>query len=166
MDGPLHHSVYTHGLHMPMIVIINANGRIFQQKLNPGLVGLLSSAGTACIIPVATSARVHINKPFQHLSFRYRQTYTGLFVNNISWYAKFPVTWYFWDIYQKTCDFLPEFFSGDPFLSTIPKNSHFQAECLTVLVIYHKNNQPILAMYARILYVLNVSLEKVLVRHD
>jgi len=45
----------------------------------------------------------------------------------------------FLDIYQKTCNFLLEIFSGD-FVSSIQKISHFQAESLTFLVIYHKNN--------------------------
>ena len=40
--------------------------------------------------------------------------YQGFFVNNVSGYAKLPMTFYL-DIYQKTCDFLPELFSGDLF---------------------------------------------------
>ena len=44
----------------------------------------------------------------------------------------------FLDIYQNNLRFSTPIFSGDPFLSTIQKNSHFQAEFLTFLVIYHK----------------------------
>ena len=39
----------------------------------------------------------------------------GLFVNNISRYAKFPMTCFFRYLPKKTCDFLPEIFSGDLF---------------------------------------------------
>ena len=71
----------------------------------------------------------------------------GFFVNNISGYAKF----------------FPVFF-----FKYNPKNLPFQAGFLTFLVIYHKtiSLQPILAIFTRILYILNVFLEKVPVRHD
>src|SRR6218665_3354374 len=54
--------------------------------------------------------------------------HTELFVNNISGYAKFPTTCFFRYLPKKLAIFYQNFFSGDRFLSTIQKISHFQAE--------------------------------------
>jgi len=79
-----------------------------------------------------------------------------------------PMT-FFINLPKKFTIFDLKFFSPMTFLSIIWKIAFFPDEFLTVfLVIYHKtiSLQPILAIFTRILYILNVSLEKVPVRHD
>ena len=73
------------------------------------------------------------------------------------------------DIYiKKTCDFVPNlspmiFFRYNPYIFSI-----FDPNFLTLLFIYHKNNLCLanLAIFSRIWYIFNVSLEKVALRHD
>ena len=73
----------------------------------------------------------------------------------------------FLDIYPKTYDFSPELFSND-FLKYNPKKFPFSIRISDICSHLPQtiSLQPILAMFARIVYILNVSLEKVLVRHD
>ena len=76
--------------------------------------------------------------PFYQSHFHWHYDNTqGFFVNNISGYAKFPMTC-FLGIYQKTYDFLFEIFFGDLFLSTIQKIPISKPNFFPFLVIYHK----------------------------